>query len=312
MASVTYQPMLCRHCKALLRPDPQQSGAATSYATCVYRCEACGVGYSNARDAQQRRELWKDPARNVPAELVSEADPSLDLKGILGEAFNVRARASKAARFGSSRSEDAVTWSVFQFLRLSGGLHQLAALCAQARLTSGDEPSMLLWGSPVAGPLAKSLTAKLAGVCDALKEHPERRSEPDVIVAWAGLLLMIEAKTGSTNEILKGDARKKIDRYTDRPDLFAAPPEAVRALGYFELIRNWRIAADLADTADIPNSTVINLGPMRLRADVLRLRQVLGGVSRRLEHLTWHDILAQTKPTAWFETYLKRPDLLGP
>jgi hypothetical protein len=76
----------------------------------------CGIGYSNARDPDQRRALYEDPARNVPERLVA------GLQDTLRGAFNETARGSKWARFGSSSSEDAVTWSVMRFLGEAGRL----------------------------------------------------------------------------------------------------------------------------------------------------------------------------------------------
>jgi hypothetical protein len=289
--------MACRLCGAILQPDLSRAGkTATSFASCVYRCESCQVGYSNARDEANRRALFASPALNVPAEVAEGLDATL------ASAFNVRARGSKRARFGSSESEDAVTWAVFRFLRQAGQLTRLAALCGLAA-EADEAPSLLLWGSPISGPMATGVAAHLGKVCDALGESHNSRSEPDAMIAWPNLLIVIEAKTGSPNEILKGDARDKIDRYTGRPDLFSASAVRVRELGYYELVRNWRIAADLADACDIPVSVVVNLGPPRLRADVLALRQVLGGSRHRLEHLQWADLLDRLELPPWFLEY---------
>jgi hypothetical protein len=292
-----YKPMACRSCGAELQPDLTYEGKmATSFATCMYRCGHCQVGYSNAREANQRRALFAKPERNIPSQLADGLD------SVLASAFNVRARSSKRARFGSSESEDAVTWSVFQFLRRAGELERLAALCG-LRADAHGPASLLLWGSPVDGPLSHSLSKKLGSVCDALGERQNSRSELDVVVAWPALLIVVEAKTGSANEVLKGQARTKIDRYTTRHDIFSVSADAVRALGYYELVRNWRIAADLADVAGIPTSIVINLGPDSLRSDVLKIRQVVTGSSRRLEHMRWVDLVAGLELPGWFASY---------
>jgi len=106
----------------------------------------CGIGYSNARDPDQRRALYEDPARNVPERLVA------GLQDTLRGAFNETARGSKWARFGSSSSEDAVTWSVMRSLGEAGRLERLIAPFGLSDLALGD-PTLLLWGIPVAGPL---------------------------------------------------------------------------------------------------------------------------------------------------------------
>jgi hypothetical protein len=191
-----------------------------------------------------------------------------------------------------------------RFLDETGRLDRLVAPFGLADLAVGD-PTLLLWGYPVSGPLGESLSKGLALACDKLGERQNGRSEPDIIVAWPQLLVFVEAKTGSANEILKGDALSKIDRYTKgRADIFSASPSRVRATGYYELVRNWRIAADLADLASIPSRVLINLGPPELRKDVLALRDVLADNSRsRLEHLRWAELLDGLDLPDWFATY---------
>jgi hypothetical protein len=57
-------------------------------------------------------------------------------------------------------------------------------------------------------------------------------------------------------DVLKGEERRKIDRYTeDCSPLFSVSPRDVRTAGFYELVRNWRIAADLADVASIPTTS---------------------------------------------------------
>jgi hypothetical protein len=256
------------------------------------------VGYSNARDPEQRRALYEHPSGNVPDELVE------GLEQALGGAVNERARGSKWARFGSSNSEDAVTWSVFRYLEQTGQLDRLPAAAGAGALATGA-PTLLLWGHPVAGLIAPHLAAQLGYVCDALGERMDRRSEPDVIIAWPELLVFAEAKTGSPNEILTGQLRSKIDRYTTgRADIFAVPAEEVRAAGYYELIRNWRIAAELGDRAGIGQWILVNLGPDRLAKDVAVVREVLAGEHGRLEHVRWSQLLAGLDPPRWFAEYV--------
>lgn len=262
------------------------------------------MGYSNARDPEQRRALCEHPTGNVPAELAEELEQTL--RG----AFNRLARGSKWARFGSSNSEDAVTWSVLRYLEKTGQLDRVAVAADAGTLAVGA-PSLLLWGHPIAGPTAPQLAAQLALVCDALGEVVDRRSEPDVILAWPELLLFAEAKTGSPNEVLTGDGRSKIDRYTaGRAEIFAVSPEEVRAVGYYELIRNWRIAADLAERAGIAQWRLVNLGPDRLATDVAVLSQILAVGAGRLEHVRWSQLLAGLDPPGWFADYVSSRELM--
>jgi hypothetical protein len=123
---------------------------------------------------------------------------------------------------------------VLRFLQEAGRLDRLISAFGLTEF-AGDDPTLLLWGYPVAGPLGESLPELRALVCDELGERQNGQSEPDVIVAWPGLLVFAETKTGSPNEILKGDARGKIDRYTQgRAEIFRASPAGVPATGYYD------------------------------------------------------------------------------
>ena len=85
---------------------------------------------------------------------------------------------------------------------------------------------------------------------DELGEDPDRRSEPDVIISWPGLLLFVEVKYQAPNDVKPGYGN--FSRYTDRAELFAVTPTAVSAAGYYELVRNWRIGVGLAERLGSP------------------------------------------------------------
>lgn len=289
--------MLCRLCTAVLAPDLSVPvGKASSYKSCIWRCESCEVGYSNAREESSRQAIFARPEANVPDRLRS------GLTEALAGACCRGARKSKPVSFCSLGSEDAVTWSVFGLLRELDALERLPRLAGVGDQASGPG-SLLLWGHPVSGPLAPGLAAKLSAVSDAIGEDADWHTEPDVILAWPQLVLFAEAKTGSRNEQLAESETQKIDRYTGRADIFGAAPETVRELRYYELVRNWRIAADLADAAGMDTSVLVNLGPKRLRDDVLALRQVVGGRCRRLDHITWAELLRGLVFPDWFAGY---------
>jgi hypothetical protein len=81
------------------------------------------VGWSNGATAPRR--IWRDPFDNVP----SEVRPGLE--EAIAQALNVLKREVKRAQLASARSEDAITWSVLQYL---------------ARHTAGDAHWRLLLG----------------------------------------------------------------------------------------------------------------------------------------------------------------------
>jgi hypothetical protein len=81
----------------------------------AFRCERCGTGFSNSRSPTDRRRIFRDPADNVPPEVREGLTAALD------GAVNVRNRPSKRFKFGSSRSEDALTWTTFEGLEKWAG-----------------------------------------------------------------------------------------------------------------------------------------------------------------------------------------------
>src|SRR5680860_1441289 len=93
-------------------------------------------------------------------------------------------------------SEDALTWTVLRGLQTEGAL---AAVPPAGEATNG-EPSLLLWGADAGGPAAARIVEELAAVSNDLGEASGRRSEPDVVIHWDGLLVVVEAKYLSGND----------------------------------------------------------------------------------------------------------------
>jgi len=288
-------------------PDDQGSPPTTvSYATCLRRCEDCGVGFSNARDASCVTKIYRDPTRNVPAPLRG------GLLETLGLAMNVRNRENKREKLAFETSEDAATWTVFRYLQNAG----LLRLVVEARVRAStrapaDEPALLLWGAPVpAGDVrARAIRARLGEILCAIGENPDWFSEPDVALdlGLAGIV-MIEVKHRSPND------RKDPDyggwpRYLADTDVFA-DTATLRRSGHYELARNWRIGCDLA--GDRP-FTLVNLGPEALFEGVEgeRLaefeRCLRAGETRRFRRLSWPVLLdALAQPESWFADYAAR------
>ena len=88
---------------------------------------------------------------------------------------------------------------------------------------------MLLWGVAAAGDEAHALATELERVSTRLGENPRSRTEPDVILAWHELLVIVEAKLGSRNE-RKATKYRGWCRYTDSL-AFATTEAAAAATG---------------------------------------------------------------------------------
>ena len=309
----------CPKCSKPMTSAPLPPGkvpAASSYATCLRQCRPCSVGASNARSGDPTW-ICEDPLDNLPPQV------QLGARGALAQALNLRNRSNKLAKFGFSTSEDAVTWTVFSYLHA----HQRDALPALYRSVLGlqvsEAPTMLLWGAPVPATLTgQKLQQAVEQVSDALGEHPDSRTEPDVVLDFgeAGLVI-VEVKYKSGNDV--SDRADKFARYVNEPGAFPDSASATTSQLY-ELVRNWRFAADLANGRPF---ALVNLAPAKTLAKTPGMPEFLRGIApssgRTFVPLSWADVLATARQTCsvghtphrtqglpqWFEAYLKAREL---
>jgi hypothetical protein len=167
-------------------------------------------------------------------------------------------------------------------------------------------PGVLLWGAPTPGRDAASRTAAVVAQISAdLGEDATRRSEPDVVVCWDDLVVVIEAKLHSGNDRQTKDLHR-FDRYLRRPELWAAAPDEIKKVGFYELVRNWVIAWELAERTGARHAILANLAPAGHAVDVDRFRQLVAdSQTRRVEHLRWRDLLVDPA-LAWLENYAQQ------
>ena len=293
-----FQPMQCRACQRVIKPNASLAAslgrrlAIASHDDCIYRCE-CGASYSNARKEDERELIAASPEQNVPKQVRA------GLVEALGQALNRKGRRKKLMRFCFETSDDAVTWTVFRGLGQPG---RLDALVAPQRPLG--EPTLLMWGVPVSGPRGLETASALAEVCRLLGESASAYSEPDVIVVWSDLVVLVEAKFQSGNE--RRPNFRGFERYLDRPDLFAVSPEEVAADGYYELTRNWRIGTALAESLGIPGFLLLNLGsPEKIEVDAdLFGTLVARSPAHDFASCSWSDVLEAAQPIeSWLDRY---------
>jgi hypothetical protein len=295
---VRYEAMRCRVCRRSIEPDLAllaalgRRSAAARHEDCVYRCQ-CGLAYSNELREEERQLVFPAPERNVPKQVRA------GLGEALGSAANRKNRRSKLERFCFQSSEDAVVWTVMRGLEQ---LERLDAVVAPRRPVG--VPSLLLWGVPLSGSRAAATASALTDVCRSLGESPNSLSEPDVVLLWPNLLVVVEAKFLSQNQ--RRPNLRGFDRYLDRPDLFAVSPEAVAAAGYYELTREWRIGSELAHILDVPRFLLLNLGPPeKIETDAQAFERLLAGrPEREFGYLSWSDLLEAAAPLQpWLDRY---------
>ena len=112
-------------------------------------------------------------------------------------------------RFGSERSEDALTWNTFRSLQVAGCLNHVAELCTGIRRPA--EPKLLLWGLEIKDtgvqPWDLLIRARERFESDLPVGRP--KTEPDIALYLPGsYLLLIEAKFTSPNGVYLRDRKK--------------------------------------------------------------------------------------------------------
>lgn len=275
--------------------------AAACFADCLRRCDSCRVGYSNGRSRPTL--IHEDPLDNLPSPLRPGARELLD------QAINVDNRSNKLAKFGFSSSEDAVTWSVFVGLQRSVPELLVPLYGHLFGLSPEAPPALVLWGAAVdQDPRGEAVVGDLLAISDRLGERSRSRSEPDVVLDFgdAGLVI-IEVKYRSGNDHRQ---RANWDPYLRDTKAFSVPEQA-RSSGLYELLRNWRIAHDLAGSRPF---VLVNLAPERVLAKtpgMASFEASLGAPGRgRFLRLSWAEFLTgidgfSASLPAWWASYIE-------
>ena len=114
---------------------------AISFDACLRRCNKCGIGFSNAQNPSSVVNIYRNPLDNIPHEVHNGALETLSI------ALNKFNRENKLKKFAFETSEDAVTWTVFKYLK------QRKLLCESLKLSKVDwliptdiEPAIVLCG----------------------------------------------------------------------------------------------------------------------------------------------------------------------
>lgn len=113
----------------------------------------------------------------------------------------------------------------------------------------------------------------------------------------------MEVKYRAPNEVQRGYAN--FATYTKRADLFTVDAEQIAATGYYELVRNWRIGAELAERRGC-TLTLINLGPHGLAARTPGFVETLASTpARSFAFLSSSHLLAAAQRMVEFPGWLK-------
>ncbi len=296
-------PSVACDCGATIESDPfvpnTRGGAkrASGFASCLRRCNVCGIGFSNAQDPSAVRKILRDPFAGLPAYIAEGSESAL------ADCLNQSHSAAKKTEFESLRSEDHATWTVMRLL-------QHERLLGRAFRREGRDPVMLMWGVPVPNDdtAGRALRDRIINVSNSLSEKPTRRSEPDVVLDFGDEgVIVIEAKLFSPNE-RKPETYAGWSKYIDH-SVFR-DPESACATGYYQLVRNWRIGTALAGERPF---TLVNLAPEFAgdeRTGLARLRLALRtSRERRFILRRWSALLSGFVVPDWFSDYARRRGL---
>jgi hypothetical protein len=273
----------------------ESSKRAGKYEDCYRRCESCMIGISNAKEAHTC--IYEDFHGNLHPELIGNIDAVLD------QALNVRNRKNKRRKMGFSTSEDALTWSFFNYFVLKQKTDVLAKLF---KMNSKIE-DILLWGVSIKRK-DQGLSENLKRICRELGESQNSYSEPDVIIKGKDEFIFVEVKLKSEN-----DTQTKptiFNRYLK--DKYYRTPDSAIESGLYELVRNWTIGNLFAQDS---NFRLINLGPQKCFTPIKMDKSLSVFESslkvnekRRFEKVSWESILAvlNNDVESWFLVDLNR------
>jgi hypothetical protein len=166
------------------------------------------------------------------------------------------------------------------------------------------QPTVLAWGYPVAGSEGERIADALSVISGRLDEVASSRSEPDIVLAWPHLVVFVEVKLDSANVSQPGHGR--FSAYLDSASDLYSDRAAVATAGFYELTRNWTIAAGLADHLG-RSMMLINLGPAAIRQDAERFSRLLRqNDQHRFVFQVWNEVIRAAAPLPpWLEVYLQ-------
>jgi len=292
--------LLCPKCGATLRELPITGYSPLLFRKCRRRCDSCGVGYSNAR--KNPVLIYKEPEDNIPKDVRN------GLSTAFSNTFNIANQFSKRENFCSEHSEDAITWTFFNYFMMDPTLPG-SFPSKVAKFNVGVDPEVLLWGAPITTTNynARAIFIKAS---EKVGEKTDYRTEPDVIMDYGEYgLIFIECKYLSLNAS-KPSTFGGWDKY-DSPQYFK-DFDKVRQGGLYQLARMWRIGNEM--TGDRP-FTLINIVRKSDLAHVQAYNKAFFGdhiQRRRNSHfitISWDAILNLLDPNWAVHHYAKMKNL---
>lgn len=225
-------------------------------------CKQCQVHISNATDPKDRVMVWENLGSNIYPNDISR------LKKIIPESMNTANRKRRNPSMCSENSEDALTWSIFNYLEEKDLISRAYNYFTGEEVQGNCE--IYYWGYNDKYPESKLITEYYKTLKDAGEPKWQGGySEPDILLFNPSHgLINIEVKYRSPNDGKLGNRndkgyegrRKRAQKMLDIGSSFVMKQNASDWIWY-ELLRMWVPGCVVADTMKLKAFTLINLLP---------------------------------------------------
>lgn len=282
----------CPNCEKILTPRIGEKKNAATFEDCLRQCSTCNIGFSNSKT--RPTIIHRNHRNNVPVLLRDNIDLVLD------NSINLRSRKTKKFRFGFSTSEDALTWSFFNYFVVKKKLPELLKVL---EIESSDkDPEVYLWGVNITAPeLATEFLKSLITQSDKFGEVSTQRTEPDVILKFNDKLVFIEVKYRSPNDFQTD--KNKFNKYL----IADVDINRIATNGCYELYRNWAFASQLSNGKKFE---VINLGfqkhfANKKIAQLEEFAELTKAANGRFLLMSWENVLKKMTEDKYDDWFLK-------
>lgn len=292
----TILPMTCRDCHTLISPtvaEVDKRKKVNSYDDCYYKCPQCGVGYTNAKSAEQRTKIFSDYKLNFPEQVRTGLDQ------VIQRSLNKVNQKNKVNKLAFETSEDALTWTVFRYLH---SRHEVGIVLG---LGSMVLESLYFWGCPWPLTNPTPVEQALAEVqIKTLQEKVRQLTEPDVIFVSSEEVVFVEVKYHAGNDSRPGYSN--FDTYLKNADgMFSVASDVVKSKGHYELVRNWVIGILVAKQLN-RRFRLINLASNSCSESSAEFEKLLNPEAGKFQFVSWRDVIGRLRfpIDEWFVRYL--------
>jgi len=196
----------------------------------------------------------------------------------------------RESRMARDNSEDALTWNVFRYLEKTNQIAPSLSALIEAAVVN---PQLIYWSY---SQVARGVWPRLACARAEFGEHPNRSSEPDLIIASDSALFFIEAKFTATNKTKPSNPQQTKKYLTGGDNWYSQVFKTdyntlVNKERKYELVRFWLLGSWLAARLN-RDFYLVNLVLEKREKDIERLFKphLKSNNQRHFLRWTWEDI----------------------